>query len=455
MRETNVIAPLTVGQLLYVTQLEGMWVGGHVVVEDEFRRGWVQAHQVNFHAEELRLEAVPPVDADAPFISAAMLLEKARRFDHGLLAALDNATRNEEIPPGRRLDAILRQTRAANALSHAPIASRLETRLRCQLLRYAPDDGRAPDTIAELAVFGEQATDDEWPPPGSGWLEDQYWSVRLLLAPRAAVEQKHIALDDAWATHLQELARAQISLPPAPAAKRIAEEFPQDYPPAPFPDEDDVIVLRPQLSVEPLPSVYYRRAMGYRWLRESLAGAMETPHANSLRRDLDQETQAEEHLLLELRQIESLFLGASLTSARELGLNNFPPEATEQHVGDFRNWAERLAEDADIGRDRREMIAVSEPAASGNTRVRAMLGWASRTLEVSFAQPPAVTFTGNSTSPLRPQFGTRELLLWEPVWIELDLSRPLQTTTFRAVCDAYRTRLAIESACARLSSTGR
>lgn len=440
MRETNVVAPLSLGQRIYVTQLEGPWVGGHVVVGGEMRRGWVQSRQVAFEAEELRLETVPQVESSAPFVSAAMLLEKARRFDHGLLATLVEAANRKQIPQDDPVQAWIRQ---ASPAAHAPFAQSCLAGLQCELLKYAPDDGSERDILVELATRGRDAPFD-WP-PGNDWRGLYFSSLAPLVSPRGAPEREHVTGADTWNGHLLALARAQIALPAAPLPKQIVAEFPQDYPAVPFPDEDDVVILRPQLSVEPLPSVYHRRALGYRLLRELLTAALEQRAATPLRRQLDGEA-PHEPLIVQLRRMESLLLGASLVSAQELGLLNFPPEATEQDARTFRNWTALLAEDPDIGRDRRTMTVIATSTA-GQTRVRAMAGWAARTLEVTFAQPPAVHIAGGSQPSRRPQFDARAFVLWEPVWIEFDVPRVLDQATFRTLCDAYRTRLAIETAC--------
>jgi hypothetical protein len=189
-----------------------------------------------------------------------------------------------------------------------------------------------------------------------------------------------------------------------------------------------VIPVAPELTVEPVVTYYRRRARGYAFVREVLESlgplhAMRRVTAGGpVARPLDDE----------LAETAAIFEGAAAVAGRELGMQ----AATGSEVERFREWANRRKTDSDV----RMMVPVFYDVGRGQTKVWAILGWATRRLEVSFATPPAVqVITGRPRIDFCPAFKQ----IAYPVFAEAYVSRLLDRDEFRAHCDRYRTRTRI------------
>ena len=97
------------------------------------------------------------------------------------------------------------------------------------------------------------------------------------------------------------------------------------------------IHINPGLTVEPLPTVYARRAAGYRFVRSVLEEAFGADGLAGLHR-LTPDGASRAGLAEELAWIEELFAGASATASMELGMGL--PEGGEAAVRRFSAWRE-------------------------------------------------------------------------------------------------------------------
>jgi hypothetical protein len=87
------VAALAKGRKLFVTKTEGAWAGTTIMQGGKQESGWVQIASLKPLPGEPR--AYKHVqNAGGSFLSAAMLIQKAKQFDDGLYAAADLAAEN-------------------------------------------------------------------------------------------------------------------------------------------------------------------------------------------------------------------------------------------------------------------------------------------------------------------------------------------------------------------------
>jgi hypothetical protein len=98
------IATLAKGRKLYITKVEGKWAGTTILQNGKVEAGWVAV------ADLKPLPGVPRPfrhlqNAESQFLSAAMLVQKAKQFDDGLYAAAELAAEEGqgEMPAKARL----------------------------------------------------------------------------------------------------------------------------------------------------------------------------------------------------------------------------------------------------------------------------------------------------------------------------------------------------------------
>jgi hypothetical protein len=180
--------------------------------------------------------------------------------------------------------------------------------------------------------------------------------------------------------------------------------------------------------VEPLVTYYRRRAQGYAFVRHVLESL---GPLNTMRR-LTAQGPATRSLDEEVADVTVLFEGAAAVAGQELGMH----VATGADAERFREWASRHNADQDV----RMMVPAFYDIGRRKTKVWAILGWATRLLEVSFAAPPTAYIVEG-----RPRivFESAFRRIAYPVFAEAYVSRLLDRDEFRAHCDRYKTRAEI------------
>jgi hypothetical protein len=116
------------------------------------------------------------------------------------------------------------------------------------------------------------------PTEESGWYDHQTWSLEPLLVPDRRPEAARLELGKRYRKHLEDLFRGALALTRETHAGqagggRGGYAGPRRQP----------IRIRPCLSVEPLPTLYTRRAAGYRFVRsvlEEVFGAWRSARRN-------------------------------------------------------------------------------------------------------------------------------------------------------------------------------
>jgi hypothetical protein len=143
-------------------------------------------------------------------------------------------------------------------------------------LRLFPNPQPVPDDfdlmktlIAEIRA----GKIDLEPTPDSGWYDHQTWALQPLLVPQKMPEASHIQFGEHYLKHLEELFKGTLALTRETHVKQL--DFPPPAEAAPPIEEEKKIelVITPDLVIEPLPQMYFRRAQSYLFVREVLAQA--------------------------------------------------------------------------------------------------------------------------------------------------------------------------------------
>jgi hypothetical protein len=286
------------------------------------------------------------------------------------------------------------------------------------------------------------------PSDASGWYDYQTWSLEPLVIPETMPEAKHLDFDPSYRKQLLELFKGILALTRETHIKQV--EIPAVGAAAP----SRRIEISPELSAEPLAAYYFRRAWSYFYVRWALEQTFGAPALAAMHR-LTAAGPVQRSLAEELHGMEALFYGAHVTVCREIG----QPPVTSPHVGSgkgtpadaapLRAWKDGIGADPDVGQDARMMVPVFYDRAREKTKVWLFLGWASRSVEVDFEKPPAVTFLnhrgGDEGPGATPEvtFRSATYPLVYPVTAEVYVSKILNRDEFRAHCDKYKTRSAI------------
>lgn len=212
------------------------------------------------------------------------------------------------------------------------------------------------------------------------------------------------------------------------------------------------IRISPDLSVEPLPTYYLRRARSYQFVREVLQQAFGPEALPKLRR-LTAAGPVNLSLASELTLMEALFHGAYLRSCEEIGMKPDPdsgnPRDANRHRAVLGAWLVTLRQDPDLGKDIRMMVPIFYDIKRHQTKVWAVLGVASKPLNVSYTKSPTVKeVKGPGGARVKPgdvdlQFVSQDTKLAYIVSAEIYVNRLLNRTEFRHLCDQKKTFKAI------------
>lgn len=293
------------------------------------------------------------------------------------------------------------------------------------------------------------------PKEDSGFYDHQIYALESLIAPVRAEESSRVVGNEAYADHLVELFKSIY----AAARETHAKQLSMAMCGMGFSSADHVIVA-PELSAEPLPTYYARRAASYRFVRGVLDEAFGADAWRYLRRPTV-DGPAVESLGIEIDRIEKIFDGAAAVVRRELGFPIEDPSepATADAIAAFRSFAASTDRDPDLSRDARMMVPVFFDVERKKTKVWTHLGWTTRSLEVSFLSRPTVIdepapsvigslarrlgFAKRATSVI--DFRSAYAAIATPVFAEIYVKKILDRDEFRRHCDRFKTKAAILS----------
>ncbi|MFN8546479.1 MAG: hypothetical protein U0527_00535 [Candidatus Eisenbacteria bacterium] len=285
----------------------------------------------------------------------------------------------------------------------------------------APED---PHTRFEALLRRLRATAIT-PKAESGWHDWLAWSLEPLAKPESMKESARLRLADSYRASLLEIVRSALDTPSAVrlGAPALDPSTPIDPP---------RVTVRPNFRVEPLPTFYLRRGLGYRFLHQSLVEVLGTETLATLVREL--QGGGSKGLRDELDEMEALFLGAFAVACEDIGMKI--DSAVEADPAPFLRWME--SSDPDLARDSRELIPLQYDAARGQIRSLLVLGWRERLLEIGYlAPPPASIFDEQErlVPEKRVRFEPQLVRVPTPVTLEVHVSAPIARGELRELGD--------------------
>lgn len=280
---------------------------------------------------------------------------------------------------------------ARGKVSFFPPSIAHETELVKQLYgdRPIPEGFDLADELAKRIRSGQLSLA---PTARSGWYDRQTWALEPLVVPERQVEARKVVAGNEYRKVLLQLFKGAIALARETHIKQLEIPLVASARPPRERGRGEPIVVLPDLTVEPLPTHYLRRAQAYAFVRTVLVDAFGPDALASLHR-LTANGPVAASLEAELAQMESLFRGAFAVSCRELGLP--PAELAGGAVAaadarEFEAWAKALERDPDLAADARMMVPVFYDLQRRKTKVWVFLGWSLRDVEVSFRARPSV-----------------------------------------------------------------
>lgn len=287
------------------------------------------------------------------------------------------------------------------------------------------------------------------PKVDSGWYDYCLWALEPLAIPHTVPDSAKFTIKEKYAEQLLELFKGACALTRETHAKQLQGA----YGSGPLFN----ICVMPDLKVEPLASVYYRRAIGYRFIRNALTHSL-GEHALRQMHRLHAKGEALENLWDELISMENIFFGAYVVACSDLGME---PEPADQFdislaVETFLSWRDAIGQDMDLSQDARMMVPIYYDEVLGKLKCWLFLGWTSKYMTVSFERDPEIVQLDLSAcdhpmqkSPLHRnqtpgiQFVGQDYAASYPVSAEVYVDRLLNRNEFRSLCDRHKTADAI------------
>jgi len=333
-----------------------------------------------------------------------------------------------------------RKVEVKSKISFFPPSVSPETELIKKLYgnRPIPEGFNLADEMVRRIRSGELSLQ---PGSTSGWYDYQIFALEPLAIPERMPEARHLEFSEEYKKELVGLLKALMALTRETHIKQV--EIPLVGAGLPR------VEIRPELSLEPLASYYLRRAESYRFVHRVLEEAFGEGGLHSMRR-MTMDGRSNLPLDQELRLLQSIFHGAYLVVCDELGMG---PESTKEGDGMdrevFRMWSASIEKDPDLNRDSRMMVPIFYDVQRKQMKVWAVLGLATKKLQVSFAKPPdvkaAIDERGQKLEPGQIDYQTVEHRLAYFVTGEVYVHRLLDRLEFWEHCDRYKTAEAILS----------
>ena len=270
-----------------------------------------------------------------------------------------------------------------------PASQAQETNLIKKLYatRPIPDGFNLADEMVKRLRTGQMNLK---PRPDSGWYDYQTYALEPLAIPERMPEAQRLQFDESYRKELVGLFKALLALTRETHVKQL--EMPSVGSAMRLPHAEPTRIS-PDLTVEPLPTFYSRRACSYQFVRQVLEHAF-GPEALPKMHRLTATGPVNLPLASELTLMEALFQGAYLRSCDEIGLKPEPgavsPNNADLDRALLAAWLESIPKDPDLGKDIRMMVPVFYDINRGKTKVWAVLGVGSKPLNVSYVHPPTV-----------------------------------------------------------------
>ena len=327
--------------------------------------------------------------------------------------------------------------------------------------RPIPDDFNLAEELIRAVRGGAVSLA---PRADSGWYDLQTWALESLIVPDVGSESARLRMGKNYRDRLEDLFKGALALARETHVKQL-EFATLAAGPGRFPtDERPTVVVRPQLTVEPLYTHYLRRAIGYRHLHAVLEETFGVEGLRSFER-MTPDGATDVGLDQELLEVAGLFFGASVAASRELGFSveeriemegaalaraGADAGATDLGSGEgadtdaarFERWAENVAEDRDLKRDARMMVPLFYDLGREKTKVWVFLGWSQQPFTASFeSQPDYKIFDSmgrRAEGTIEVEVAPLTRMLSYPMTAEVYVRKLLNRAEFQAHCDRYR-----------------
>ncbi len=302
--------------------------------------------------------------------------------------------------------------------------------------------------LDELVKAIQKKAVDLTPREDSGWYAHQIYALEPFVNPESMPEAKKFYFGEKYKKELIDLFKASLALTRETHIKQL--EIPMAGA-APFDRSIPIVEIFPELSAEPMATYYLRRAESYHFVRELLASTFGDGALRNARR-LTARGRVSKALLEELREMESLFLGAYQVAAEEIGMDAQLPERSKaEREGDkklAREWIRKFPEDPDVGADNRMMVPVFYDIQRKKTKVWVVLGYAVKPLAIWFKNEPQaeVLDARGKKAQAKLKFQSIQKPLIYPVSTEVYVNAIMSRDEFRALCNKYKTPSAILNA---------
>jgi hypothetical protein len=286
------------------------------------------------------------------------------------------------------------------------------------------------------------------PTEESGWHDYQTWAHEPFVIPDRMPEADRLLFERGYREQLLGLFRGAQALARETHVKQL-ESVILGSASVDSREGPTILKVSPDLTVEPLASYYFRRALGYRFVREVLEASFGLEGLNTMK-CLTAEGARQGSLASELGAIEALFRGVYLTSCREIGLrpelSALPDARDDLDRERFDAWAKDLEADPDLGQDARMMVPIFYDRERRQIKVWAFMGWTARTVSVSFSRTPTAQVfdrRGREVSlgaDVQLRFDPERHRIPQPETAEVYVTRLLDREEFRRHCDNHKTR---------------
>lgn len=322
---------------------------------------------------------------------------------------------------------------------------------------------RAYETDLIMALYGDQPIPEGFnlvdemirriragtlsiePKPDSGWYDRQTYALEPLVIPEGMPEAPRLKFSERYRAQMLELFKAILALTRETHIKQL--EIPRAGAALP-----PLVTIAPELSTEPLPSYYLRRAESYRFVHGVLTDALGESALRTMHR-LTAEGPVAASLEAELLAMRGLFFGAYALVSRQIGQQPDADPAIgsgdglEADVRRFQEWMSALANDPDLGTDARMMVPLYYDTGRNKIKVWVFLGWSQKLMNCWYEQQPTVSITrdGKPVAEKDVSIGYRmaSYRIDYPVTAEVYVSRILNRDEFRTHCDTHKTQSAI------------
>jgi hypothetical protein len=273
------------------------------------------------------------------------------------------------------------------------------------------------------------------PREDSGWYDYQTYSFEPFITPERCPEASKLQWGDKYLKYLEDMFVGLLAATRETHVKQL-ESLAAGCAATPT-------IVSPELSIEPLPEYYLRRAMSYQFIREALLEYF------------GEVVLTEEGVLHDLLDMESLLFGAYEICCEEIGLasqaNMLSAREKLQSKSLTRQWLTNVKSDQDIAEDIRAMVPLFYDIGRGKTKVLAILGYSAVPLRIDYVSKPDIKiyqYGEEITSSANIQWSDQEATILKLETAELYVDKLLNREEFRAVCDEHKTKSGILNALA-------